>query len=210
MTVTRLRPAPRRAGFVTVDVDGVRQGVLPAEAVRELGLEVGAPLEGDVGARVLEALDRQAAYDAAVRLLAVRGRSTRELITRLRRKGLGAAAVTHAVGRLEAEGLLDDTVFAEQYARSRAARGWGPVAILADLRRRGVDRRLAERTVGALEGPHDDDGRGDLRALAARRARTLASLPPETARRRLIAFLGRRGFRVHDVLEVVDEVLPTS
>ena len=208
MTVTRLRPAPRRPGFVAVEVDGVRRGVLPAEVVRELGLEIGTPLDGDAAPAVLEALERQAAYDAAVRLLAARGRSTRELVARLRRKGLGPAAVTHAVGRLEAEGLVDDTAFAEQYARSRAARGWGPVAILADLRRRGVERRLAERTVGALEGSSDEDARAELRRLAARRVGTLTSLPRETARRRLLSFLGRRGFRMHDVFDVVDEVLP--
>ena len=52
------------------------------------------------------------------------------------------------------------------------------------------------------------DPRAMLRAAAERKMRALSGLDPEVARRRLRAYLLRRGFSGGEVLAVVKEALP--
>jgi regulatory protein len=206
MKVTKLKPSVRRPGFVSVFVDGARLGSLPIEEVRRLRLEVGAELSDELAEELKLAVDRARAYSAAVRLLAVRGRAVQEIIARLRRKGIRADAVDHAVGRLESEGLLNDAAFAREFARSRAARGYGRARILADLSAKGIARRDAERAAAQAEDDDENSG-GKLLALAQKRALQLRGLERAVARRRLVGYLARRGYGGGDVWSVVNEVL---
>jgi regulatory protein len=205
--ITALKPAGRKPGFVSIYAGGVRLGVLPAEEIRALGIEVGAEVDGKGEERLLTALERVRAYDSAVRLLAVRGRSVQEILMRLRRKGLRPDAVDHAVGRLETEGLLDDGVMAREFARSRAERGYGRARILAELSRRGVDRQTAERAVADVGEDDEGERRRRMLVLARKRCAQLRGLEREVAKRRLAGYLARRGYGGSEVWRVVDEAL---
>jgi regulatory protein len=207
MNITALKPLARRPGFLAIHAGGVRVGVLPVDEVRALGIRVGAELDGKGEELLLSAIERANAYDAAVRLLAVRGRSTQEIVTRLRQKGLGKDAVAHAVGRLEADGLLDDGRFAREYARMQTTRGHGPARIMAELSRKGVERHVAERAVAEVGGDDEGERRERLLALARKRAMQLRGLDRDVARRRLMAYLARRGYGAGQVRDVVAELI---
>jgi len=181
--------------------------VLPVEEIRALGVAVGQELDGKGEERLLTALERVKAYDAAVRLLAVRGRAVQEIVTRLRRKGLRPDAVDHAVGRLESEALLDHAAMAREYARSRVDQGYGRARILADLSRRGVARREAERAVAEVGGDDEGERRSAMLALARKRAAQLRGLDRDVAKRRLLGYMARRGYAGGEVWGVVDEAL---
>ena len=64
-------------------------------------------------------MNRVSAYNYALNLLAARPYSTRALHRKLIQKEYSAADADDAIGRLVANGLLDDAKFAEQYARSK-------------------------------------------------------------------------------------------
>jgi len=206
MKVTRLKPSVRRPGYVAVFVDGARFALLPIEEVKALGLVEGLELDDPRREALETAAERGNAYDAAVRLLAVRGRSSREIVMRLRRKGLGKDAVAHAVGRLEGEGLLNDTEFAKEYARARTERGYGRARILADLSAKGVARHDAE--LAATDAGEDDEEVRSQRllALARKRATRLKGAERAVARRRLAAYLARRGYGPGQIRDVVEEL----
>jgi regulatory protein len=210
MNITALKPLARRPGFLAIHAGGVRVGVLPVDEVRALGIRAGVELDGEGEERLLSAVERGKAYDAAVRLLAVRGRATQEIVTRLRQKGLGKDAVAHTVGRLESEGLLDDATFAREYARMRADRGQGPARIRAELGRTGVERHVAERAVAEVGGDDEGERRERLLELARKRAAQLKGLDRDVARRRLVAYLARRGHGGGEVFDVVAEVMGPS
>jgi regulatory protein len=89
--------------------------------------------------------------EAALRLLARREHSRVELSAKLARRGWSEGEIEPVVDELAAEGLQSDERYAESYARSRAARHYGPVRIRAELGERGIDRPLAERAIRALE-----------------------------------------------------------
>ena len=92
-------------------------------------------------------VDPAALREAALRLLARREHSRRELADKLARKGWPAGEVEGAVAALAAEGLQSDTRFAESFVRQRAGKGYGPVRIRAELRQRGIDDAESDRAI---------------------------------------------------------------
>ena len=205
-TLTALAPDPRQPGYRLVEVDRGRFASLPVEALEPLGLRLGAQLAPAVLDRLRALADVEAAERAALRALARRAHARLDLQRRLVKKQHPPAAVEAALERLALRGLLDDRRFAEQYAALRATRGKGPVRLLRDLQAQGVERRTAERAVRrALEEEGIDPGL-EARAVAAKRARQLAGLPAPVRKRRLLAFLMRRGYTGPQLKALVQEL----
>jgi regulatory protein len=205
-TLTALAPDPRQPDYVLVEVDRGRFASLPATALESLRLRVGDALSPAVLARLRDLADIEAAHRAALRALARRAHARLDLRRRLVKKQHPPDAVEAALDRLAARGLLDDRRFAEQYAAFRAARGKGPARLVTDLLAHGVERRVAEEAVGRALADEGIDPAIEARAVAAKRARQLADLPGPVRKRRLLAFLVRRGYAGADVKELVEEL----
>jgi len=204
--LTGLAPDPRQPGYRLVEVDRGRFASLPAADLELLPLTPGREIPERALERLRELADLEAAWRAALRIQRLRGHARADLKRRLLRKQHPPGAVDGAIERLAARGLLDDREFAFHWAATHAARGRGAPRLVRDLLAQGVERRLAERVVQealASEGIDDDTA---ARAVAERRARQLAGLPPESRRRRLLAFLARRGFSGGTVRELVREL----
>jgi len=193
--LTGLAPDPRQSGYRLVVVDRGRFASLPGDALASLRLDLGREIPAAVLARLRELADIEAACRAALRVLARRGHARLDLGRKLMKK------------QLEARGLIDDRRFAEQYAAVRAARGRGPARLVQDLRAQGVDVRIAEESVRRALEEEGFTPEIEARAVAARRARQLGDLPPVVRKRRLLAFLARRGYSGAAALEVVQELL---
>lgn len=204
--ITGLEPDPRRPGALRVALDGRAWGAVPLEAAERLGLAAGAPLDEPALAALGAAADEEAAFRAALRHLERRAFATRDLARRLGRRGHGPEAVGAALQRLHALGLLDDTAFARQYVETRAARGRGPARLRRDLLALGVADAVADAAIAA-HWPEGSDLAGTTRRLAERRAHQLGTLPRPVLRRRLLAYLARRGYAGRDVGRIVAEVL---
>jgi regulatory protein len=204
--LTGLAPDPRRPGYHLVEIDRGRFASLPGESLAGLGLAVGREIGPRVLARLEELADLEAAHRAALRALARRAHARLDLRRRLLQKQHPPAAVDGALDRLAAAGLLDDARFARDYAATRATRGGGrgPARLVRDLVTQGVDRRVAEEAVRAALADEGVDPAEAVRAVAEKRARQLAGLPAAVRRRRLVAFLQRRGFGGAEIRGVVE------
>jgi regulatory protein len=202
--LTGLAPDPRRPDYRVVEVDRGRFASLPVADLADLGLQIGAEIAPLVYERLQELADLEAAQLAALRALNRRAHAQLDLRRRLLQKQHPAKAVEAALARLRNAGLLDDTRFAFDYAAAKARRGRGPARLIRDLQAQGVDRRIAEDAVRrslAIEGV---DPAETVRALAEKRAQQLAGLPPMVKKRRLVAFLVRRGFGGAEVRQAVE------
>lgn len=199
-------PDPRRAGSVRVMVLGRPLLTIPREVAERERLEEGLELGEALFTRLCRAADEEAAFRTALRLLERRPFAARDLTRRLVLKGHPPEAANAARIRAEHLGLIDDARYALHYAQSRAARGRGPLRLRRDLAMMGVDSRVVDQALtdafGAdgTEGPQAD-------ALARRRLSQLRGLPRPVQRRRLLAFLARRGFAGHAVTRMVGELL---
>ena len=205
-TLTALAPDPRQPGYRLVEVDRGRFASLPLEALEPLSLQLGAELAPAVLSRLRELADVEAAERAALRALARRAHARQDLQRRLVKKQHPPAAVEAALERLTIRGLLDDHRFAEQYAALRATRGKGPARLLRDLQAQGVERRTAEDAVRRALEEEGIDPALEARAVAAKRARQLADLPAAVRKRRLLAFLVRRGYAGPQLRGLVEEL----
>jgi regulatory protein len=129
-------------------------------------------------------------HERALGLLAVRERSRRELSDRLVQAGFDPEDVAEELDRLQAAGLVDDRRFAAGFAEEAARRLRGARAVSSSLAAKGVERGVIAEAVAGLRGSDEERAL----ELARTRAHRLASLPAETAYRRLEGFLARRGY----------------
>jgi regulatory protein len=204
--ITALEADSRRATSVRIHVGGHPYCTVPAAVVAAERLGVGAEIDAAQHERLCAAADAEAAFRTALRALEARGYARTDLSRRLVRKGHPRAAVDAAMERAAGLGLLDDAAFARNYVETRSSRGRGPARLARDLMAMGVERREIDAALAA----HWPDGPGEVEvplALVTRRAAQLAGLPPAVRRRRLLAYLARRGYRGHGVSAVVSQAL---
>jgi regulatory protein len=204
--ITALVPEPRGPGSVRIEVDGERFASVSPDVVRTHGLQVGRELDEALGARLQVEADVEAAYRTALRSIERRSFARTDLGRRLRRKGHAPEAVEAALARVADQGLLDDAAFAVNYVETRSTRGRGPLRLTRDLLAMGVERGTVDRAIAAHL--RDSEGNGEVPlALASKRAAQLHDLPRHVKRRRVLAYLARRGFSGREVSEMVGKLV---
>jgi regulatory protein len=204
--LTGLEPDPRRPGTLRVEVNGVRFGAVPEMLAQAAGLAVGRPVDAELQERLTAAADAEGAFRTLLRALERRSFARADLGRRLVRKGHPRPAVDAALDRAAGLGLLDDVEFARTYVQTRAARGRGPARLTRDLMAMGVERAHIDGALAA-EWPEGSDRSNMPSALAAKRAAQLGHLPRQVKRRRVLAYLARRGFAGRDISELVSRVV---
>ncbi|MBI5268039.1 MAG: RecX family transcriptional regulator [candidate division Zixibacteria bacterium] len=138
----------------------------------------------------LSACDREVA-----RLLALRPHAIGEVRLKLQRKQFASDVVTGIVRKYEQKGLLDDGHVAMMLARATLERHpAGRSYLVAVLRRKMIDRELAEQTVDLVLGDRDETEIA-YAALMQRRRLFVSSteIEVESVRRKAYTFLSRRG-----------------
>jgi len=95
------------------------------------------------------------ARSLALRRLSMREYSREELRTYLERKGIDPTEAEQVVAELAEDGKVDDLRYARVVARHQSLRGKGPLYVLANLRRKGVDvdpRKVRQVYAEAIDG----------------------------------------------------------
>ena len=143
-------------------------------------------------------------YSRSLDMLARAPRSARDLRRRLLLKGESESDVDAAVERLVAAGLLDDAAYARAFVRSKiSSQGFSRRRLQQELAKRGVAREISEAAIAEVLHDDDVDEGANIERVARKKLRTLRGLDEETQRRRLYAYLARRGYDVDGVRAVV-------
>ena len=199
-TITGLVESGRREGRYAVQLDGDPFATVSVEVISRLRLSVGMHLGAAALAALREEAELLAAYDKGLDLLAFRARSATELRRRLVQKGIEAPRAEEAVRRLVANGLVDDRAYAETVVRSKALGGGASRRRVGqELARRGVDRETADAAVAHVWQEENVDQTSAAESLARKRLGSLRGLDAATRRRRLYAFLARRGYDADEI-----------
>ncbi len=143
--------------------------------------------------------ERPDAWQVALKQLAIRARTTHEVRQALRRRGYAPQEIAAVVARLTAARYLDDADFARTWVTTRARRGAAaPARLVHELRTKGIAPGEIAAALNALQAEWDP---AEAAAEAAKRKlKSLQGLPAPVARRRLAAFLDRRGFSPEIIL----------
>ncbi|MFL5521453.1 MAG: regulatory protein RecX [Gemmatimonadales bacterium] len=203
--ITALEPDPRRPGAVRVSAQDVAWTIAAAD-VAASGARVGVTVDDALREALERAADAEAAFRTAIRSIEQRSHARTDLGRKLVRKGHARPAVDVALERCAALGLLDDAAFARHFVETRAARGRGPARLRRDLYAMGVAGSHVDAALADLQADGDQTGEQAL-ALATKRAGQLSGVPREARKRRLLAFLARRGYTGEAARSAVDRVL---
>jgi regulatory protein len=210
-TITAIVPHPRRPGRFAVAIDGCDAATVGIDGIERLALRVGAEVTARQAAGLADETGAVAVYDKAVQLLARRGYAVAELSRRLVRGGAEPRYAAIAIERLVANGALDDAEYARSLTRSRVrSRGASARRVKQELSRHGVAADVAAEAVEAVFVEEEVDETAVVEQLARRRAETMRGLDPVVRRRRLYAYLARRGYDADDVRRAVEGVIEAS
>lgn len=152
-----------------------------------------------------------AAKEAAMKALADRDLTRAELVALLVQRRYSSAVAEAAVLELETLGIIDDRRVATIYLQRRLDEEKPSRALLeAEMLERGLDPGLVQTVLHeALQ--QRDEGLEALELARDRVRRSRPDLTPEVIRRRVFAFLSRRGYDEetarHAVETAADEYL---
>jgi len=135
----------------------------------------------------------RAALAKAYRLLAVRGRSEKELRDALKRAEFAEEIIAATIADCKQQRFIDDANFAKQFIQSRLRnRPMGRMRLTVELKQKGIDASTIDSALDEALTSEDQVALADQ--LAEKQRKRLANLPPLKARQRLSDFLRRRGF----------------
>lgn len=144
------------------------------------------------------------ARQTALRFLAHRMRTGREIRDKLAAKGFGREVVSIVVERLESVGLINDAEYAGAFLRtSLKLRPRSYKSLQSELIKKGVSRETAG---GAIRESSELTSEVEVaRRVMTKASRVYGRLPDGERRRKLFSFLARRGFSPGTISELLGE-----
>lgn len=177
----------RRPDRANIFVDGRFALSLAVSLVS--GMSEGDWLSPEAMAALAREDTEEEAYRRAVQFIAHRPRSRWEVRRRLLRHQVVVDVAEAVLGRLEAEGLVDDEEFARAWVENREQfRPRSHALLRSELRAKGVEDHAIEVTLADVREEES------CRRAAVLVARRYADLRDEPLADKLIGYLRRRGF----------------
>jgi regulatory protein len=190
--ITALEPQARQRDRVSVFLDGEFALGLHVEVAETLGLAEGQRIDPVALEEMTRREELRRARELGLRFLGARARSRTEVRRRLERSGFEAAIIEEALEALGSHGYLDDAEFSRQWVEARSeGRGLGSRRLAAELRQKGVDREVIGEALGQVDSLLEIE---QAVGLAEKRRLQLKSEEPRAAKRKIAAYLQRRGY----------------
>jgi regulatory protein len=198
--ITELRFQKRNKNRVNVHIDGrFAFGLAAIEAAR---LKVGQTLSDADITQLQERDEVERAYERALNFLSYRPRSEAEVRRNLHQKKVPEEIIEVVIERLTRTSLLNDREFARYWVENRLQfKPRGIRALRQELWEKGVPDAITSEVLENL------DEEAAARTVAETGARRLARLEPQDFRRRLQAYMARRGFSYAVIKPLVEEML---
>ncbi len=141
------------------------------------------------------------ALEYAFFLLKFRLRTEREILERLRRKKFDEGIAGQVVSFLKEKRYIDDSGFARAWIESRLNKPLGVKRIIQELRRKGIDNGIIGREMEKAAAGYSETK--VVEKLAKEKFEKLKGLDIQKAKRRIYAYLLRRGFNADAVIDAV-------
>ena len=197
--ITALKNQTKNRNRINVHLDG-NYGFALDRAVA-VNLKVGKEISNDE-IEALKKLDKEERlYQRAQRLIERRPHAARELQNRFDRDKIPQDVQQAVIRRLRDRGLVNDHAFAEAWIENRQVfRPRSARALRIELRQKGVSNEIIEQHLA------DFDDEQAAYAAALKGARRYRSSDWESFRKKLSAYLLRRGFGHSIISSVVSRI----
>ncbi|MWV43472.1 regulatory protein RecX [Paenibacillus sp. HJL G12] len=153
---------------------------------------------------IILADEKQRAYVQALKYLERKQRTRKELADRLREKEITSNVIEHALKRLENEGLINDELYAKQWAEQRVSnQRKGKAWVREELRQKGVDKSLISEALAEVS--QEQEFESGLIVGRKKWNQTRGELLDK--KRKTGAFLMRRGFSGELTRKVINQLI---
>lgn len=141
-------------------------------------------------------------YNKVIRFATLRPRSEHEINLWFKRKKVPLKVSERVFNRLKNLGLVNDKAFASWWIEQRVTfKPKGRRALFFELRQKGVAKDVIESVLKSTGIPNEA---ALARDLVTKKLPRFQNLPPQERRKKLVGFLGRRGFSWETIRKVVD------
>ncbi len=198
--ITALTAQKKNPNRINVFLDG--EFAFGLERIVAAWLKINQELSEEKITSLLNEDTKEVAYQKALHFLSFRPRTEKEVRQNLLSKEFEAELVEEVINKLKEKRLIDDLQFARAWVENRNAyRPRGQRALAVELQQKGVSRKAIDE---ALAGMGDET---ELAVSAARKyAKRLQGEDWMVFRKKLSAFLGRRGFSYESISGTVRRV----
>ncbi len=125
-------------------------------------------------------------------LLKFRLRSEKEIYERLKKKRFDEEITKQTISFLKDKGFIDDSLFAKAWIESRIKKPLALRRIRQELNLKGIDREIIDSQISEIKKNYPEQ---DLvKKIAQERLKKLKGIELGSAKRRVYAYLLRRGF----------------
>jgi len=146
----------------------------------------------------------QKARNYAFLLLKFRLRSEKELYQRLKRKKFEEGVIRETLSFLKDKAFIDDRLFTKTWIEFRLKRPLGLRRIKEELNLKGIPREVIDSEIIATKENYREEDVVDR--IALQKLGQLKGIEPDKAKRRLYAYLLRRGFSPEVVMDAVNQL----
>lgn len=181
---------------------GVSENVLVNHNLRK-GMIVSLAVLNDI---VYEE-EQSKANHYALRLLSFRGRSEREIISKMQEKEYNDNTIKNTLSFLKSYKYIDDNSFASDYIRSKIrTKKYGKIKVKQDLMQKGVSKDIINSKVEELTS-FDQEYQSALDISMKKLETTYKNDDHQAQYRKLGAFLQRRGFEYEVISKILNKLV---
>lgn len=146
----------------------------------------------------------QKAKDYAFLLLKFRLRSENEIRQRLKKKKFDADIIETTLFFLKDKGFIDDNYFAKTWIESRIKKPLGIRRLKAELSIKGINKAIIDTQIDEIKKSYSEED--IVGGIAKDRLNKLKGIDPQKAKKRVYAYLLRRGFSPEVVIDVLNQI----
>lgn len=200
--VTAITARKRERGRFLIAIGGAPAFTLSEETLFRAGIQIGDELDSAAIGRLLADDDIARATEAALHFLAYRARSEQEVRNRLKRGAFAPEAIDATIVKLNEWRYLDDADFARRWVESRAhGKPRGQRLLQQELRQKGIDAETSKQVIAEA----DLDEVAAATDLARKRLDAMAGEDPAAIKRKISAYLARRGYGFDVVRKALEQ-----
>ena len=137
-------------------------------------------------------------------LLKFRPRSEYEIRERLKRKKFGEPVIKAVLTFLKEKSFIDDEAFTQAWVDFRLKKSFGLRRITQELRIKGISKDIVAQVLEKTKENYSE--REVVAKITRERLNRLKEIEPQTAKRRLFAYLLRRGFSSEAIIDALEQL----
>ena len=202
--ITKISPQKKRKR-VNIFIDEKFAFGLDLETLSKYNLQVDQEISQKEIKEIIKEEELLKAYDKALRFLSFRPRSEKEIKDYLKKKKIGEETQKMVLKKLKKANFLDDREFTLWWIEQRMTfRPSGKRLLEYELRKKGVDKEIIEEFFATGLYP-SFEFKMALKA-AKKKFSSYQKLPGFEFRKKITAFLARRGFSWEVIKEVIESL----